>query len=359
MRSLLKMALFAAACTAAVPAAAQVTSPGPVYYNQSGAPIPGAPYASPNPPSYNPPVMTTGGPVYANQQPYDPAGPAYYNQSGAPIPGAPMRAMPANTGGPLYAGAPNQAYGPGGNRWGGNVGGRWWGGSQAPGGWGGYHRPRRGGQLPPYWLSPNFQIPDYLSFGLSAPPYGFYWVRYYDDAVLVDAQGGVQASVSGIAWSSASASAGAGYASSSASASASAGGYGGQQGGPIGYVDPNPPYYAGPQGGYAPPGAYGPPAVQVSGGCPQVCPQVYTQQGGGYGYNGGYYSGGGYYGGGSTTTTVVIQSPPVVTTTIVEEVVEEEVVTTRYVRSAPRRVYRAPVRHRPRPRPCSCSCACR
>ena len=310
MRSLSSVALFVVALAAAAPAAAQVSSPGPVWHNQSGAPIPGAPGAPHTSPRYDPPSAQTGGPVY-------------YNQSGNPIPGAPQQ-----TGGPLYAGpqgvvsanpphfngngphgggyggpqsgngrvwqngrwvsmpATGHGYN-GGNRdrWGQSVNGRWWGGSQAPGGWGGYRRPRRGGSLDHYWMQPGFQIPDYLSFGLAAPPYGTFWVRYYDDAVLIDAQGSVQASVSGIAWSSANSYAGDGYASSSASASASSGGYG-QQGGQIGYVDPNPPYYSEPQGGYAPPAPYGQPAVQSQyyQGCPNTCPpQVYTQQGGGYG----------------------------------------------------------------------------
>jgi Ni/Co efflux regulator RcnB len=293
--------------------------------------------------------------------------------------GPTMQAMPATTGGPYIAGPQPTAMPPAmaspnppyyntnqqqtGGRWGGSINGRWWGGSQAPGGWGGYRRPRRGGSLDPYWMQSNFQIPDYLSFGLAAPPYGYFWVRYYDDAVLVDARGSVHNSVSGIAWSDASAYAGNGYAASSASASASAGGYGGRHGGPIGYVDPNPAYYDQPQGGYAPPVAYGPPAGQsgyYQQGCHSACPQVY--QGGGY-QQGGYYQGGGYYSGGATTTTVVIQSPPVVTTTIIEEeIVTEEVVSTSYVRSAPRRVVRrAP--HRPKPRPvrrqCGCQCVCR
>lgn len=363
MRYLSNAAMLVAALAVVAPAAAQVTSPGPTWYNPSGAPIPGAPMASPNPPSYNPPpAVTTGGPVYYNQ----PGAP--YAQPQPPIP-APQQ-FAAHPGGNANNGqvwqngrwvsmpGPSANYG-GGNpdRWGGNVGGRWWGGSQAPGGWGGYTRPRRGRTLPPYWMQSNFQIPDYLSFGLAAPPYGYFWVRYYDDAVLVDAQGGIHNSVSGIAWgSSAGAYAGGGYASSSASAYAS--------GGQMTVIDPNQGYYAPPQGGYAPPVAYGPPAVQVQG-CPQVCPPPVVYQGGGYQQGGAYYGGGGYYAGGSTTTTVVIQSPPVVTTTIIEEeIVTEEVVTTTYV--APRRVVRRappPRKYRPKPRPtrkqCGCQCVCR
>lgn len=68
MRYLLNAAIVAAAVLIAAPASAQVSSPGPVYYNQSGAPIPGAPQVSS-------------------------PGPVYYNQSGAPIPGAPYSTL--------------------------------------------------------------------------------------------------------------------------------------------------------------------------------------------------------------------------------------------------------------------------
>lgn len=304
MRSVLKSAIMASACLAAAPAVAQVTSPGPVYYNQSGIPAPGFPQArvSPNPPHYN----------------------------------APPRVSPN----PPYRGAPRMDRHRNSNRWGGNINGRWHGGSQAPGGWGAYRRPSRGYQLDNYWMSPGFQIPDYYSYGLSAPPNGYFWVRYYDDAVMVDSYGRVRDSVSGIAW--ASAEAGAGYAAASAAASAG-GGYGYGQRGHIQPVDPNGAYYEDdygygdqsygtsygddirypePQGGYAPPVVMGPPAVQMA--CPSHCQQSYGY--GQQGYSGGSYYGGGYYGGGATTTTVTIQYAPVTTTTtttIEEEVIEE------------------------------------
>ena len=232
------------------------------------------------------------------------------------------------------------------DRWGGMRGGRWQGGWDAPGGWGAYRRPSRGWTLPGYWMSSNFHLPDYYDFGLSAPPSGYFWVRYYDDAVLVDSYGRVRDSVSGIAWASAAASAGAdygdgyGYASGSASASASA----------ITGVDPNPGYYQGHDGdaygasyqypgGYAPPAVVAPPAVQH---CPQACTH-YGQQG--YGY---------YYGGPVTTTVVVQYGQAATTTTTTEEVVYEDayedVVVETY--AAPdkrvRRRYRTPGKLRPR-----------
>lgn len=286
MRSVLKTAILASALVAAAPAVAQV-------YGQSGIPAPmhmrtGGPMISTNPPHMNPRMN-------------------------------PQR---------------------GGGRWGGSVNGRWHGGVQAPGGWGAYHRPSRGFQLDRYWMSGNFQIPDYGSFGLQAPPNGYFWVRYYDDAVLVDSYGRVRDSVSGIAWADASAEADAGYGSASASAAA-AGGGGGYGGGQIQRVEPNDGYYEDdsgygeqrygapypePRGGYAPPMDGGPSAVHVR--CRPGCQgqgDGYAEQGG-YSSGGSYYSGGGgYYGGGATTTTVTIQYAPVVTTTTTttEEVVEE------------------------------------
>lgn len=89
---------------------------------------------------------------------------------------------------------------PGRPRWGSKIGGRWWGGSNAPGGWSSYRRPYRGWTVPSYWVAPRFYVNDWSGYGLSQPSYGYNWVRYYDDAVLVDNRGSVQDSVSGIDW---------------------------------------------------------------------------------------------------------------------------------------------------------------
>lgn len=87
-----------------------------------------------------------------------------------------------------------------GNHWGGKTNGRWWAGWRAPGGWGAYHRPDRGWVLPSYWVSPQFYITDWSDYGLGAPPYGYNWTRYYDDAVLIDGRGSVYDSVGDIDW---------------------------------------------------------------------------------------------------------------------------------------------------------------
>lgn len=90
----------------------------------------------------------------------------------------------------------------GGHRWGSRIGGHWWGGVRAPGGWAGYHRPVRGWTLPRYWIAPGFYISNWSDYGLSEPPYGYNWSRYYDDAVLADSYGRVYDSRSGLDWNS-------------------------------------------------------------------------------------------------------------------------------------------------------------
>lgn len=88
----------------------------------------------------------------------------------------------------------------GGGRWGGQIGGRWYGGVRAPGGWNAYHRPVRGWAMPGYWRSPAWAINDWSFYGLQAPPAGYGWTRYYDDAVLLDDRGFVYDSVRGLDW---------------------------------------------------------------------------------------------------------------------------------------------------------------
>ena len=61
-----------------------------------------------------------------------------------------------------------------------------------------YHQPRGwyarrwtfGQTLPFVFFSENYWISDYWSYGLTTPPYGCEWVRYGDDALLVDIQTG-------------------------------------------------------------------------------------------------------------------------------------------------------------------------
>jgi hypothetical protein len=73
-----------------------------------------------------------------------------------------------------------------------------WGG---PGWWGGsYQPPMPGYILPSYWLSPTYVVPDWDAYGFGEPGYGRRWVRYYDDAVLVDGRGMIYDSISDVPW---------------------------------------------------------------------------------------------------------------------------------------------------------------
>lgn len=87
-----------------------------------------------------------------------------------------------------------------GQQWGGRWNGRWRGGWNAPGGWGAYRQPVRGYVLPSYWTAPQFYVGNYASYGLSQPPYGYQWSRYYDDAVLTDGNGRVWDTARGVEW---------------------------------------------------------------------------------------------------------------------------------------------------------------
>jgi Ni/Co efflux regulator RcnB len=63
-----------------------------------------------------------------------------------------------------------------------------------------YRRPHRGFILPRYWVQPTFYLYNFRNYGLSQPTSGYYWSRYYDDAVLTDSRGYVQDYRSDIDW---------------------------------------------------------------------------------------------------------------------------------------------------------------
>lgn len=233
------------------------------------------------------------------------------------------------------------------SRWGSRIGGYWWAGVQAPGGWNGYTRLKRGKRLPGYWISPNYIISDWAMYGLGTPPSGYYWSRYYNDAVLIDRNGMVYDSIGSVDWDRYQG----GYAYDEDYAGG--GGYAdyppAPQGGP-GYGAP----YPAPQGG---PG-YGAPYPAPGYGGSSSSTTTYTYS------TGGAYPGGGYPAGPmpriaygetyyvSPGSVVTVTMPgAVTTTTTVTEYVEERT----YV--APKRVYRKVVRKwKPRPKP-RCTCA--
>jgi hypothetical protein len=61
-----------------------------------------------------------------------------------------------------------------------------------------YERPRGwyerrwyyGERLPPLFWARNYWLSDYWMFGLAIPPYGYEWVRYGDDALLINTDSG-------------------------------------------------------------------------------------------------------------------------------------------------------------------------
>ena len=59
---------------------------------------------------------------------------------------------------------------------------------------------QRGFIVPPMWLGPQFQINNWQSYGFAQPPAGHRWVRYYNDAYLIDANGRVVDTRSGLDW---------------------------------------------------------------------------------------------------------------------------------------------------------------
>ncbi len=230
--------------------------------------------------------------------------------------------------------------------------GRWEAGWRAPGGWNGYRRLHRGGTLPHYWRGQDFRVHDYLSFGLAAPPHGYSWVRYYNDAVLVDQGGRVWDSIDGFAWGGAAAAASASAGFVRADARAGAGYPPPPRIEPVDpedyYYDdrnerhdredryerddrydrddrhdgPPPPPYADREpypGDDAPP----PPVAFAPPPCPQACPGGYPagmawQNGAWVGSYGGY--------GAATTTVVVIPAATTTTTTTVTEYVTHKAV---------------------------------
>lgn len=219
------------------------------------------------------------------------------------------------------------------SRWGGRIGGFWWAGVQAPGGWNSYVRVKRGKRLPSYWVSPNYIINDWQIFGLGAPPAGYYWSRYYNDAVLIDQYGQVYDSIGNVDWDRYQ------------------GGYAYDED----YAEGPPAGYPAPQG---PGPGYGAPYPAPGYGGSSSSTQTYTYTTGG-GYAGGGYAGGPppmgpmpriaygetYYVTPGSTVTVTMPGAVTTTTTTTTEYIYER----RYVA---KKVWRKPVRKwRPR---CSC-----
>jgi hypothetical protein len=115
------------------------------------------------------------------------AGSAAWTQAGMAQPAAPPPPPPPPMAHSMQApmsppGAPMMMHG---QMRGGQMGG------QMGGHMGGMHRIGRGGIVPPFFMGPQFVIQDWRMFGFPPPMPGGRWVRYYDDALLIDGDGRV------------------------------------------------------------------------------------------------------------------------------------------------------------------------
>jgi Ni/Co efflux regulator RcnB len=63
-----------------------------------------------------------------------------------------------------------------------------------------YRRIDRGLTVPQYWWGPRFNVMNWGRYGLPQPMHGGRWVRYYDDALLVDSYGRVHDGRWGMRW---------------------------------------------------------------------------------------------------------------------------------------------------------------
>lgn len=61
-------------------------------------------------------------------------------------------------------------------------------------------RLQRGFVIPPLWFGPQFQINNWQMYGFADPGPDGRWVRYYDDAYLVDREGRIRDSREGLDW---------------------------------------------------------------------------------------------------------------------------------------------------------------
>jgi Ni/Co efflux regulator RcnB len=66
----------------------------------------------------------------------------------------------------------------------------------------GHFRPRPGFFMPRFFVSPTFFVSNWWSYGLAEPGAGRRWVRYYDDAVLIDDRGYIYDTAPGVDWDS-------------------------------------------------------------------------------------------------------------------------------------------------------------
>lgn len=63
-----------------------------------------------------------------------------------------------------------------------------------------HRRLQRGFFIHPFWFGPQFHIQNWQHYGFVAPPRDHRWIRYYDDAYLIDRRGQVMDRREGLDW---------------------------------------------------------------------------------------------------------------------------------------------------------------
>lgn len=209
------------------------------------------------------------------------------------------------------------------------------------------HSLQPGFVVPPMWFGPQFTVGNWQTYGFPAPARDQRWVRYYDDAYLVDRDGRIQDARRGLDWDR--------YGERWDTSGGIPHYYGSGDFHPgaedYAWVERNHGGYQQAQVGPYPVPGYGPPGAQPAGMMPAPGCHSGSQPCGG-----GYYGGYGYgYG--------VVAYPIVIETTVVgggcgcscecgyEEVVEETVEYSRPVHRPRRVVHRRPAPPRRAPPP--------
>ncbi len=57
---------------------------------------------------------------------------------------------------------------------------------------GNFQRMHKGSRMNNFWFGSRFRVNNWSMYGFSAPPPGWFWIRYYDDALLLDGSGMVR-----------------------------------------------------------------------------------------------------------------------------------------------------------------------
>jgi Ni/Co efflux regulator RcnB len=63
-----------------------------------------------------------------------------------------------------------------------------------------HRRLQRGFFVHPFWFGPQFHVRNWQTYGFAPPPPEHRWIRYYDDAHLIDRRGRVMDSRHGLDW---------------------------------------------------------------------------------------------------------------------------------------------------------------